>query len=173
MLTTLGDSAADLYRLACGWEFDPADRAVLDEMLTLGSDRRWATPRVRVTGSSGGRLLEARALAGLFLLDENVLWSVWRPAERVPAFRRLHDLVSGNDLTAHVQRVSALNGGERIETVSGHRLAVVSRWNHGGRGFATDLLVADNVMGGQDELAEVTYCTAGSRNPQLVTRPPC
>lgn len=159
------DAAAELYAALAGQDLGSEQLAALSKMLAVDTDGRWVTRRHRVVDRA---LLAARALAGLFLFDEDVMWYSHLGSASVETFRRLRELVEGHTRAqGQLRRVSALNGAQRIETLDGRRLLFVSR--HGGRGISVDCLLVDGQPTRPDEvIAALLPCVVGRANPQIV-----
>jgi hypothetical protein len=169
---TIGDAASEMYRMVAGRDLDEWQRTMLGEMLTRGPDGKWTTPEVRA-GLDARPLLEARALAGLFLLDENVVWSTARAEATKEAFGRLRALIEGAEaLRLQVRRCSAANGQQAIELRNGHRLRFMTRTRSSGRGLSTDCHIADEWLDARTDphvLTDIKLSMVARRNPQLVT----
>lgn len=108
----------------------------------------------RQNGKDG--LLEARELAGLYLLDEKLLThSAHQFDTSLEHFRRLLALIEWTpDLSKRVKRISRSHGEEGIElhglpgqrVLGGQRIRFRTRTGGGGRGFSGDLLVLNEAM---------------------------
>jgi hypothetical protein len=151
-----GLEAIELARMA-GLELDPWQEYVLAQSLGERADGSWAAFEVGLVVSrqnGKGSVLEARELAGLFLLDERLLiHSAHQFDTSLEAFRRLLQLIEDTpDLDRRVQRVSKSHGEEGIElkknprTGLRQRIRFRTRTKGGGRGFTGDLLVLDEAM---------------------------
>jgi hypothetical protein len=95
-----------------------------------------------------GSILEARELAGLFLLGERlIIHSAHQFDTSLEAFRRLLSLIEDTpDLDRRVKRVSRSHGEEGIELKGGQRIRFRTRTKGGGRGFSSDCLILDEAM---------------------------
>jgi hypothetical protein len=103
-----------------------------------------------------GGIIEARQLAGLYLIGERLqIYSAHLFDTSLEAFRRLTDLVEGRDeLTRRVKRISRAHGEEGIELygpkgrrVTGtQRIRFRTRTKGGGRGFSGDNVFFDEAM---------------------------
>lgn len=147
---TSGDEAAELFAMT-GDELDEWQRWLLREALGEKPDGRWAAPTVAmVIARQNGKnyVLEARELAGLFLLGERVI--IHSAHEQVTSsehFRRLVERVkSVDELARRVKKISYGKGAESIELWSGERILFKTRTGGGGRGFTIDLLVFDEAQ---------------------------
>lgn len=155
-VSSSGEEAIELARMA-GLDLDPWQELVLAHSLGERADHKWAAFEVGliVPRQNGkGSLLEARELAGLFILDERLLiHSAHQFDTSLEAFRRLLQLIEDTpDLDRRVQRVSKSHGEEGIElkknlrTGLRQRIRFRTRTKGGGRGFTGDLLVLDEAM---------------------------
>lgn len=167
-VSSSGREAAELARLA-GLGLDPWQELVLDAGLSERADGRWAAFEVGlcVSRQNGkGGVLEARELAGLFLLGERlIVHSAHQFDTSLEAFRRLLALIEETpELDRRIKRVSRAHGDEGIELLSGQRIRFRTRTKGGGRGFTGDLLVLDEAM----YLADAAH---GALLPTLSARP--
>lgn len=160
-MSSAGREAVDLAEMA-GLNLDPWQRLVLEEALgeceevywneILEAERRkWAALEVGlVVGRQNGKgaILEARELAGLFLLGERlIIHSAHQFDTSLEAFQRILFLIENTpDLDREVFRVSRSHGEEGIELKSGQRLRFRTRTKGGGRGFTCDCLILDEAM---------------------------
>jgi hypothetical protein len=145
-----GAEAIELAALA-GLSLDPWQQFVLSHALGEQPDGRWAAFEVGLVVSrqnGKGAILEARELAGLFLLGERlVVHSAHQFDTSLEAFRRLLELIEGTpDLDRRVKRVSRSHGEEGIELKGGQRVRFRTRTKGGGRGFSGDCLILDEAM---------------------------
>lgn len=173
-----GAEAIELARLA-GLLLDPWEEFVLAHSLGEREDGKWAAFEVGlcVPRQNGkGAVLEARELAGLFLLDERLLiHSAHEFPTSLEAFRRLLTLIEDTpDLDRRVQRVSRSHGEEGIElkrnprTGLRQRIRFRTRTKGGGRGFSGDLLVLDEAMFLPESAHGALLPTLSARpNPQV------
>ena len=167
-----GDDAVELAAMA-GLILDPWQQYVLRNSLGERADGKWAAFEVglvvpRQNGKGG--ILEARELAGLFLLGERfIVHSAHQFDTAIEAFRRLLDLVDGSpDLSRRVKRVSRSHGDEGIELVGGQRIRFRTRTKGGGRGFTGDCLLLDEAMDLPEEVHGALLPTLSARpNPQV------
>lgn len=166
--SSAGDEAVELSRMA-GLELDPWEEFVLRQALLERDGGRWAAFEVGlcVSRQNGkGAILEARELAGLFLLGEKMIThSAHQFDTSLEAFRRLLELIESTpDFDKRVKRVSRSHGEEGIELFGGQRIRFRTRTKGGGRGFSGDLLIYDEAM----ELSEKAH---GALLPILSARP--
>lgn len=149
-VSSSGEEAVELAALA-GLDLDPWQQLVLQESLGERPDGKWAAFEVGlvVARQNGkGAILEARELAGLFLLGERmIIHSAHEFATSLEAFVRILGLIEDTpDLSRRLKRVSKSHGDEGIELLSGQRLRFRTRTKGGGRGFSCDCLVLDEAM---------------------------
>lgn len=152
-----------------GLELDPWQQFVLVNALGEQADGKWAAFEVgiEVPRQNGkGGILEARELAGLFLLGERLLiHSAHEFATSLEAFHRLLALIeSCPDFDRRVKRVSRSHGDEGIELKSGQRVRYRTRTKGGGRGFSADWV-------GLDEAMDIPEAMHGALLPTLSARP--
>lgn len=157
-VSTTGDEAAELADHA-GLHLDPWQRWYLKHLLGERVDGSWAAFQAGlcVSRQNGkGSILEARELAGLFLLDERlIIHSAHQFDTSLEAFLRLQALVEArDDFTRRIKRISRAHGEEGIElygpkgrrTSGGQRIRFRTRTKGGGRGFSGDCLMLDEAM---------------------------
>lgn len=118
-----------------------------------------------------GSLLEARELAGLYLLGERlIVHSAHQFDTSLEAFSRILVLIESTpDLDREVMRVSRSHGEEGIELKSGQRLRFRTRTRGGGRGFTGDCLILDEAMYLGPQIMAALLPTLSARpNPQII-----
>lgn len=170
--SSAGDEAIDLAADA-GLHLDPWEQYVLRHSLGERPDGKWAAFEVGVEVSrqnGKGAILEARELAGLFLLDERLLiHSAHEFATSLEAFRRLRFLIEDNaDLSRRVKRISQAHGEEGIELMNRQRIRFRTRTKGGGRGFSGDWLCLDEAMVIPEAMHGALLPTLSARpNPQV------
>lgn len=167
-VSSAGEEAVELARMA-GLVLDPWEEFVLRHALGERADGTWAAFEVGVTVSrqnGKGAILEARELAGLFLLGERLIVHTAHQFDTsLEAFRRLSLLIEEHaDFSRRVKRISHAHGEEGIELVGGQRIRFRTRTKGGGRGFTGDCLIYDEDM----ILAEAAH---GATLPTLSARP--
>ena len=123
----------------------------MQEAMAKREDGKWAAFEVGliVSRQNGkGSILEARELAGLYLLGEKlIIHSAHQFDTSKEAFGRILMLIEQTpDLEAEVARVSRSHGEEGIELKNGSRLRFRTRTKGGGRGFSCDCLILDEAM---------------------------
>lgn len=177
-----GPEAIELMRRA-GQELDHWQQDAITLMLALREDGKWASfeycewcPRQ----NGKGAILEARALAGLFLLGERlIMWSAHEYKTAMEGFRRVLWLL-GNlgeklsdtlyDIDGALVKVSNTNGDEGLERLdTGQRLRFVARSKGSGRGFSGDVNIIDETFAYTPEQQAALMPTMSARpNPQIV-----
>jgi hypothetical protein len=148
--SSAGAEAIEVAELA-GLYLDEWQQFVLVNALGERLDGKWAAPTVGlVVGRQNGKnsILEARELAGIFLLDERVIvHSAHEQATSSEHFRRLLALIEGvPEFDRRILKVVQGKGAEAIELRGGQRVLFKTRTGGGGRGFSVDLLVFDEAM---------------------------
>jgi len=165
---TTGAEAIELAALA-GLNLDPWQQLVLTEALGERADGKWAAFEVGVVvprQNGKGGILEARELAGLFLLGERfIVHSAHQFDTSLEAFMRLLHLIEGTpELEKNVKKVSRSHGEEGIELKTGQRIRFRTRTSNGGRGFTGDCLILDEAM-------SLPVTAHGALLPTLSARP--
>lgn len=130
---------------------------------------KWAAFQVAIElGRQNGKgaILEARELAGLFVLGERLLiHTAHEFATATEAFRRILELIESTpDLDRRVSRVMRSNAERGIELKTGQRLLFKARTRGGGRGFSGDCVILD-------EAFELPVAAHGALLPTLSARP--
>ena len=131
-----------------GLELDPWQQFILINALGEREDHKWSAPTVAmVLPRQNGKnsVLEARELAGLFLLGERVIiHSAHEQATASEQFRRLLALIEDEpELKKKMLRAVHGKGSEAIEMKTGQRILFKTRTGGGGRGFTVDCIVCD------------------------------
>ena len=149
-VSSSGDEAVQLAGLA-GLELDDWQRFVLLHALGERPDGSWASPTVGlIVGRQNGKgsILEARELAGLLLLGEElIVHTAHRQKIATNHFRRLRTLIKR--VPEFEDRVAAApkgKGAEAIELVDGRRIDFATRQSGNARGLSADLIVYDEAM---------------------------
>lgn len=170
--STSGHEAVELAASA-GLFLDPWQQHVLVDSLGEKPNHRWAAFEVGliVSRQNGkGSILEARELAGLYLLGERlILHSAHEFKTASEAFRRVLFLIESNDdLAREVKKVRTSHGDEGIELKTGQRLRFVARSTGSGRGFTGDCIVLDEAYNlGPQAMAALLPTLSARPNPQL------
>lgn len=149
--SSVGAEAVQLAAEA-GLILDPWQAFVLEHALGIRNGR-WAAFEVGliVPRQNGkGAILEARELAGLFLLGERlIIHSAHQFDTSLEAFRRLESLIQDNPefhKRVKPKGYKHSHGEEGIEFKSGQRIRFRTRTKGGGRGFSSDCLILDEAM---------------------------
>lgn len=174
--SSAGEEAIELCSLA-GLELDLWEQLVLMDMLGERPDGKWAcyefglvVPRQNGKGSC----LEARELAGLFLLGEGLLiHSAHEQATSSEHFRRLLNLIEGvPEFDSRVLKAVRGKGQEGIELRGGQRIFFKTRTQDGGRGLTGDFVALDEAMKLRQATMSALVPTMAARslvgNPQIV-----
>jgi phage terminase large subunit-like protein len=177
-----GPAAVELARVA-GLVLDQWQRDALELMLSVRADGKWACFEYAeiVSRQNGkGSILEARALAGLFLLGEQlIMWSAHEVKTALEAFRRLRSLLIGlgelvNENLIDVDgvhiKVNNTNGSEGFERLdTGQRVKFIARSKGSGRGFSGDVNIIDETFAYTDDQHSALLPTMSARpNPQII-----
>jgi Phage Terminase len=170
-VSSSGEEAIELAQLA-GLDLDPWEAMVLDGSLGEREDGLWAAPEVGVIvprQNGKGTILEARELAGLYLLGERlIVHSAHEFSTAAEHFRRLLGLIEGcPDLDRRVKQVRRSHGEEGITLRGGQRILFKTRSKATARGFSADLIVLDEAMFLTDAMLAALVPTMSARpNPQ-------
>lgn len=179
---TLGPEAIELCRRA-GQVLDPWQCDAINLMLSVRDDGLWACFEycewvARQNGK--GAILEARALAGFFLLDERlIMWSAHEYKTAMEAFRRVRHLmvqlgreIGPNliDVDGVLVKVNNTNGEESFERLdTGARIKFIARSKGSGRGFSGDVNIIDEAFAFTPAMLEALMPTMNAReNPQII-----
>ncbi|MFB6771135.1 terminase [Streptomyces sp. NPDC056337] len=136
-------------------------------------DGSWASFEVAVNvprQNGKGALIEARELAGLFLLGEPlIIHSAHEFKTALEGFRRIESLITNYDhLRKRVARVRRTTGEEAIELLSGQRLRFLARSGGSGRGFTGKCLILDeDMILGDDAMGALMPTLAAVQDPQV------
>ncbi|UNZ20617.1 hypothetical protein [Streptomyces sp. 891-h] len=174
---TLGPEARELARRA-GLVLDDWQADAVDLMLSVRADGRWACyeyGEIVARQNGKGAILEARVLAGLLLLGEQlIMWSSHEYKTSMEAFRRFKALLKqlGEMLTENLLDIDGVrikvintNGEESFERLdTGARVKFIARSKGSGRGFSGDL----NII---DEAFAYTLLHQDALMPTLISRP--
>jgi hypothetical protein len=149
-VSSTGEEACELAEMV-GLDLDPWQRLVLQHGLGERPDGKWAAFEVGVEvprQNGKGGILEARALAGLFLLGEGlIIHSAHEFATAEEALERMAMLLEGSeDLSRRVKTIKRSHGQEGVYLKNGQRLRYKTRTKGGGRGFSADCVILDEAM---------------------------
>lgn len=173
-VASTGPEAIELAFMA-GLELDEWQQWFLTQSLGEREDGKWAAFGVggNVPRQNGkGGILEARELAGLFLLDERlVIHSAHQFDTSQEAFERLASLIENTpELSRRLAKngITRSHGAEGIKLKTGQRVRFRTRTKGGGRGFTADCLILDEAMILPDAFMSAVLPVLSSRpNPQV------
>jgi phage terminase large subunit-like protein len=172
---SVGSAGAEAVELAalCGLDLDPWQAYCLEHGLSEQSDGLWAAflcalvvPRQNGKGS----VLEAREIAGLFLLNERlILHSAHEFKTCFEHFLRIvHLIESTPDLDRRVQKIRRGVGEQAVELRNGNRLRFIARSGGSGRGMSAPCVVLDEFMFATEAMMGAIMPTLSAQaNPQL------
>lgn len=169
---TLTSSAIELAHLA-GLELADSQRDLLTAMLTVGSDRKWVRHNVDMAGGRDvAPVLHARALAGLLLLDERVIWSTHLSSTFSDTFEWFVALVRHLDeadgLATQV-KVIRRNGEQRVMCQRTDALVRFTKHSRSVRGYSSDTAIVQEADHWTDRLRLAMQPTlASAANPQII-----
>jgi hypothetical protein len=171
-LSSSGQEAIELAEMA-GLDLFPWQQHVLDVGLRERADGKWAAFEVAVNvprQNGKGAVIEARELAGLFLLGERlIIHSAHEFKTSKVAFQRIEALIYGcPDLRKRVLRVRNNTNETSITLVTGQVLQFLARSGGSGRGFTGDCNIMDECMIlGDDAMGALMPTMSAIPNPQL------
>ena len=171
----VSSSGADAVELAsiAGLQLDPWQQLVLDQGLRERADGKWAAGEVAVNvprQNGKGGIIEARELAGLFLLGERlIIHSAHEFKTARVAFQRVEALIMGcSDLRKRVKRVLNNTTETSITLRNGQSLQFLARSGGSGRGFTGNTIILDeDMILGEDAMGALAPTLAAVANPQL------
>ena len=149
-VSSTGDEAIALAALA-GLMLDDWQQFVLRHSLGERPDGKWAAKTIGlVVGRQNGKgsILEARELAGLFLLDEQlIIHTAHQQKTATSHFSRLRNLIKRvPEFEEQVKSAPTGKGSEAIHLHSGQSIFFSTREGGGGRGLTADVIVYDEAM---------------------------
>lgn len=179
---TFGPEAVELMARA-GQLLDEWQQDGVTGMLGIRADGKWACFEwcewcSRQNGKGG--ILEARVLAGFFLLGEElIMWSAHEYKTAMEAFRRILRLLERlgrrisdtlYEVDGSLIKVSNTNGDEGLERLdTGQRIRFIARSKGSGRGFSGDLNIIDEAFAYTSTQQSALMPTMSARpNPQIV-----
>jgi hypothetical protein len=171
-LSSAGREAVELAKLA-GLELFPWQQRVLDIGLRERADGQWAAFEVAVNvarQNGKGAIIEARELAGLFLLGERViLHSAHEFKTARVGFERIRSLILGTpSLSKRVKRILNNTTETSIELVNGQKLHFLARSGATARGFTGDCIILDeDMILGDDAMGALMPTLSAVPNPQI------
>lgn len=147
---SLGDEAVDLSADA-GLHLDEWQSWTLEQALGFRRDGRWSSFEVGLVvprQDGKGSVLEARMLAGLFLLHEQLItYTAHEFKTAQEHFLRISSLIETTpQLMAKVAKVRTSHINMGVELKSGARLRFLARSGGSGRGFSGDVVIFDEAM---------------------------
>lgn len=167
-----GDAAVALARSA-GLELDEWQQFVLREALGVRADGKWAafsTCLIMPRQNGKGAVLEALALAGLFLFDlEYIVWTAHQMKTAKQGFQRLWTHIKLTpDLLRLVDRPRFGNDDRGIDLKDGRQIRFVARGGGSGLGFTADLVILDEALIlDSDVMADLLPTLSAVPNPQI------
>ncbi|MEU3293011.1 terminase [Streptomyces longwoodensis] len=171
-LSSAGQEAVELAALA-GLELMPWQQRVLDVGLREREDGQWAAFEVAVNvprQNGKGGIIEARELAGLFLLGERlIIHSAHEFKTSRVAFQRIQSLILGcPDLRKRVKRMLNNTTETSITLTTGQSLQFIARSGGSGRGWTGDCNILDeDMILGDDAMGALMPTMSAVENPQL------
>jgi phage terminase large subunit-like protein len=172
-IDTSGDEIAD-FAARYGLNLLPWQRNVLRTAMGERPDGRWASGEVGLVvprQNGKGVILEARELAGLFLLGEfSIVHTAQQFRTATDAFKRIRGIVESNpDLNRRVKKILNAPVEKSIELKSGAKLWFIARGPNAGRGLTTtDCLIFDEAYDLTDaELEALAPTMTVAPNPQV------
>jgi hypothetical protein len=150
--SSLGSEAYEFCQ-EIGLVLDDWQAYALEGALGRKEDGSWAAFEVGVNVSrqnGKGGILEARDLAGVFLIGERlIIHSSHEFATSMEAFLRMEAILEESGLYKELRPrsgVSRSHGSEGFFFKSGQRIRYRTRTKGGGRGFSSDCLILDEAM---------------------------
>lgn len=171
-LSSAGQEAAELAAMA-GLDLLPWQQHALDVGLRERADGNWAAFEccINVPRQNGkGAVIEARELAGLFLLGERlIIHSAHEFKTSRVAFQRIQSLILGTpDLRKRVKRILNNTTETSITLTTGQSLQFLARSGGSGRGFTGDCNILDeDMILGDDAMGALMPTMSAVPNPQI------
>ncbi|WP_092601162.1 hypothetical protein [Actinopolyspora xinjiangensis] len=176
-MESFGAEAIELASRA-GLELDFWQQQAVTLMLAAREDGKWSCfeyGEIVARQNGKGGILEARALAALFLLGERlIMWSAHEYKTAMEAFLRMRThvgrlidagLVDDDDIK--VNNTNGEEGFERLDT--GQRLKFIARSKSSGRGFSGDVNIIDEAFAYTSSQQAALMPTMNARpNPQII-----
>jgi hypothetical protein len=172
-VSDLPGRAAIKQAAAAGLHLDEWQRYVMLNSLGVRADGKWAAFSVGllVPRQNGkGSVLEARALAGLFQFQEQlIVWTAHEMKTAKEGFRRIVSLITQTpDLMRQVAAIKRGNDDRGVELHSGARLQFLARSSGSGRGFSGDCIILDEAYNlNSDDMAALLPTLSAVPNPQI------
>lgn len=171
-LSSAGLEAVELAAHA-GLDLMTWQQHILDVGLRERDDGQWSAFEVAVNlprQNGKGGVIEARELAGLFLLGERlIIHSAHEFKTARVAFQRIQSLILGcPDLRKRVKRMLCNTTETSITLVTGQSLQFIARSGGSGRGWTGDCNILDECMIlGDDAMGALMPTMSAVDNPQL------
>jgi hypothetical protein len=171
-VSSSGQEAVELAASA-GLELDPWQEYCLHVGLGEKANGRWSAFEIAINvarQNGKGGIIEARELAGLYLLGEPlIVHSAHEFKTALEAFRRIEQLIMNCDhLRKRVAKVRRTTGEEAIELLSGQRLRFLARSGGSGRGFTGKCLILDeDMILGDGAMGALLPVLAAVEDPQV------
>ncbi|MEU3426602.1 terminase [Streptomyces gardneri] len=170
--SSAAQEAVELASMA-GLDLFPWQQHVLDVGMRERKDGKWAAFEccVNVPRQNGkGGIIEARELAGLFLLKEHlIIHSAHEFKTSRVAFQRIQSLILGTpDLRKRVKKILNNTTETSITLVTGQSLQFIARSGGSGRGFTGDCNILDeDMILGDDAMGALMPTMSAIENPQI------
>jgi hypothetical protein len=171
-VSSAGDEISD-YAERFGLDLFAWQRFVLRTAMGEREDGRWSAGAVGLVvprQNGKGSVLEARELAGLFLLGETITHTAHEFKTAMDAFRRLRSIIEASpELSRRVSIIKAPNPTIEVKPEFGRgRLMFIARSGGSGRGFSGDLIILDEAYDlTQDEMDALLPTLTTSPNMQI------
>jgi hypothetical protein len=172
-VSSAGPEAVALAASA-GLVLDPWQALSLEVMLGERADGLWSAfefAELVARQNGKGGVLEARSLAGLFLLGERlILHSAHEFKTSKEAYLRIRGLIEGAPhLVREVKQFRQSNEDTSVELKSGARLRFMARSRSSGRGFSAQTLLVDEAqILSEAAMGALLPTLAAQANPQIV-----
>lgn len=183
---TRGEQAYQ-FGASFGITLDPWQRLVMDDWLAIDDNHKWtcSTCGLSVPRQNGKTaLVKVRAMYGIFVLGEVILFTCHEVRTSRQVFDSLADILNPNgefpELASQVQYIKRSNGYEEIKVADwydgeswhqGGKLLFSSRSKGASRGFTADVVVADEAMYMTDEQVAAlvpTMASSGGGDMQFI-----
>ena len=172
-VSSAGSEAVDLAASA-GLILDPWQAFSLEVMLGENDDLTWAAfefAELVARQNGKGGILEARSLAGLFLLGERLmLHSAHEFKTSKEAYLRIKSLIEGAPhLLREIRQFRQSNEDTSVELKSGARLRFMARSRSTGRGFSAQTLLVDEAqILSSAAMGALMPTLSAQENPQII-----
>lgn len=169
--TSDGFDAARILKTG-GLNLDPWQADVLGDWMGRTASGKWSAPTCggSVPRQNGKTLLiQGRAIAGMLLLNEQVIYTAHLQKTATETFEEMRDFFESPKIRAHVADIKTALGREQIILKTGARIKFLARTRNGGRGQHGDLLIVDEAQE-MDENQQASFLPAisASLNPQTI-----